>query len=138
MPRRVLWFALGASLALLAFVGCGTPQPVPDPVTPSGTDPFAAKVFRCGPVDPVNAVSGPSVLRCLTDAHDGNPIDCVQKLAAANPTYSLDEMACMVRYYGGEANAAMLASGQTTGTVEATIATAARNWITGEGVGYRQ
>lgn len=136
MMRRLLSEAIQATLwiALLYSLGCGTNPPTPDP-GPSPTDaatpyPFDGLVADCA----ADSAQSPSVLSPANSCLAGsNPVDgCLSDLLT---TWPGDAIACAVRALG--IRSAISVAGGDAGATDRSVAPAARAWIIGHNVQFR-
>lgn len=132
---RISYLLRRAAFALLVcLVGCGTnpptPTPPPTPVDAAPAYPFTGMVADCN----ADSAQSPSVLSpaslCLSGS---NPVDgCMLDLLT---TWPPDAIACGVRSLG--IRAAISVAGGDAGAADRSVAPAARAWILGHNVQFR-
>jgi hypothetical protein len=137
--RRIkvaVWLAFVAGMLLWPLLSCGTNPPTPDPGPVPGqvdaAQPYAfdGMVADCA----ADSAQSPSVLSPASSCLAGfAPVDgCLSDLLT---TWPGDAIACAVRALG--IRAAISVAGGDAGATDRSVAPAARAWILGHGIMYR-
>jgi hypothetical protein len=103
--------------------------------TPTSPDSFYQAVVTCTEADVANPQSEAAVVQCLTDVVAGAYVGCLAGLVAAG-TWTVDEVACLVRAYA--TSAAVKVNNGTATTADSTALANANAWIRAERVKYRR
>jgi hypothetical protein len=119
---------------LLCLAGCGTnpptPTPPPSPADAAPAYPFQGMVADCD----ADSAQSPSVLSPASSCLSGsNPVDsCLSDLLT---TWPADAIACAVRALG--IRAAISVAGGDAGASDRSVAPAARAWLRGHNIEFR-
>jgi hypothetical protein len=121
---------LGCALAFSGCQNCGggnTPR-----------DPFYEVIVDCAKTNPQSSAAGTAVLNCLAGAATADYGACLSGLLTMGH-WTVDEIACLVRYYGAEASNKLnaLPANAAPDAADQTVAANAKAWIVAHKVGYR-
>ena len=119
--------AFVATYSTLVATGCKT--------TPTSPDSFYQAVVVCTEANVANPQAAQAVYACLTDVVAGNYVGCLSGLVAAG-TWTVDEVACLVRAYATSA-AVKINNGTATAADSQALANA-NAWIRTEQVKFRR
>jgi UDP-N-acetylglucosamine enolpyruvyl transferase len=103
--------------------------------TPTSPDSFYQAVVTCTEANVANPQAEAAVVQCLTDVVAGAYVGCLAGLVASG-TWTVDEVACLVRAYA--TSAAVKVNNGTATTADSTALANANAWIRAEQVKYRR
>jgi len=124
-PLYVLAIAVGLALGGLLATAC---QPGSKP------DVFVGAVVDCAKVNPNKSGAASAVYACLAGALAQNPAPCLALLVEGGH-WTVDEVACLVAFYGQRSNEKLLAKQATT--EDQVVAKAAHDWLTEKRIGVK-
>ena len=110
-------------------------QEVACKTTPTSPDSFYRAVVTCTSANTANPQAEQAVYQCLSDVVQGNYMGCLSGLVAAG-TWTVDEVACLVRQYA--TTSAVRINAGTAKPGDQTVLENANAWLKAEKVQYRR